>query len=300
MAGLMARAAPLALALLAAPPAAVAFYLPGVAPRQYAAGEEVQLKVNRMTSQRTQLPYNFYDLPFCQAMGGVVDSAENLGEILTGNVIENSAYTFNMYTTVTCGVVCVKTFTDAEAAHFVGKIDEQYIINMIMDNLPAAYKTVSDSGTETLFYSHGYPLGGVVVTQDGVKLLRFLNNHLAFVVQYHVPDFELDKKAKAEAAGEVSFGRAPARIVGLLVEPFSVKHEYDAKSNSVKFCPTELGGVAQVKFGQSIDKGTEVVFTYSVQWQESSVKWAYGGVRGAHRRHRRGSAGSLAGSAPVS
>ncbi len=272
-------------ALAGAAPLAHAFYLPGVAPRQYASGEEVQLKVNRMTSQRTQLPYNFYDLPFCQPVGGVVDSAENLGEILTvdvlhtgrqqltGNVIENSAYTFNMYKPVTCGVVCVKTFTDAEAERFVEKIDEKYIINMIMDNLPAAYKTVSDSGTETVVLpSRGYPLGGVVVTPQGVKLQRFLNNHLSFVVQFHVPDFEADKKAKAdavaEAAGEVSFMRAPARIVGLLVEPFSIKHEYDKKNNTVKTCPTEWMPVSRVKYGQSIDKGTEVVFTYSVQWQD--------------------------------
>ena len=42
------------------------FYLPGVAPREYVYGERVELKVNKLTSTKTQLPYEYYALPFCQ------------------------------------------------------------------------------------------------------------------------------------------------------------------------------------------------------------------------------------------
>jgi hypothetical protein len=35
--------------------AAEAFYLPGVAPREYATGEKVELKVNKLTSTKTQV-----------------------------------------------------------------------------------------------------------------------------------------------------------------------------------------------------------------------------------------------------
>ena len=34
-----------------------AFYLPGVAPTEYEEGKKVQLKVNKITSVKTQLPY---------------------------------------------------------------------------------------------------------------------------------------------------------------------------------------------------------------------------------------------------
>ena len=34
-----------------------AFYLPGVAPHDYRPGERVELKVNKLSSTRTQLPY---------------------------------------------------------------------------------------------------------------------------------------------------------------------------------------------------------------------------------------------------
>ena len=53
----------LALVLL---PAATAFYLPGVAPQQYENFESVAMKVNKLTSIKTQLPYEYYALPFCQ------------------------------------------------------------------------------------------------------------------------------------------------------------------------------------------------------------------------------------------
>ena len=52
--------------LLAALCAATAFYLPGVAPKDFKQGEHVDIKVNKLTSTRTQLPYEYYALPFCQ------------------------------------------------------------------------------------------------------------------------------------------------------------------------------------------------------------------------------------------
>ena len=60
------------------------FYLPGVAPIEYADGAKVDLKVNKLTSTKTQLPYEWYSLPFCQPPE-VVYMAENLGEVMRGD-----------------------------------------------------------------------------------------------------------------------------------------------------------------------------------------------------------------------
>ena len=59
MAALIRRRGPPAPKLLIAllPAMAEAFYLPGVSPREYAQGERVDLKVNKLTSTKTQLPY---------------------------------------------------------------------------------------------------------------------------------------------------------------------------------------------------------------------------------------------------
>ena len=67
------------------------FYLPGVAPKEYTVGSAVLLKVNKITSVDTQIPYAYYDLPFCKP-AKVTDAIENLGEILMGDKIENSDY----------------------------------------------------------------------------------------------------------------------------------------------------------------------------------------------------------------
>ena len=72
-----------------------AFYLPGVAPKEYAKGEYVELKVNKLTSSKTQIAEDYYKMPFCQP-DPIINAAENLGEILTGSMIENSAYDLYM------------------------------------------------------------------------------------------------------------------------------------------------------------------------------------------------------------
>lgn len=54
-------------------------------------GDELKVKVNKLTSTKTQLPYSYYSLPYCKPER-IVDSAENLGEVLRGDRIENSPY----------------------------------------------------------------------------------------------------------------------------------------------------------------------------------------------------------------
>ena len=57
--------------------ARAAFYLPGVAPKDFTAGERVELKVNKLTSTRTHLPYDYYSLPYCHPH--IHEENENLG-----------------------------------------------------------------------------------------------------------------------------------------------------------------------------------------------------------------------------
>lgn len=53
--------------------------------------DQLAVKVNQLSSIKTQLPYSYYSLPFCRP-ATIVDSAENLGEVLRGDRIENSLY----------------------------------------------------------------------------------------------------------------------------------------------------------------------------------------------------------------
>jgi transmembrane 9 superfamily member 2/4 len=47
--------------------------------------------VNKLTSTKTQIPYDYYSLPFCKPKKAGLQS-ENLGEMLSGDRIENSVY----------------------------------------------------------------------------------------------------------------------------------------------------------------------------------------------------------------
>lgn len=96
------------------------------------AGEKVEVKVNKLTSIHTQLPMDYYGLPFCQPKGGVQHYAENLGEFLTGDRIENSPYNIYMQHNESCKVLCQATFTPADADKLVTAIKRQYVSAVVM------------------------------------------------------------------------------------------------------------------------------------------------------------------------
>ena len=56
------------------------FYLPGVSPKTYKRGERMPVKVDKLTSIQTELPYDFYSLPFPEPEKGIKQDPENLGE----------------------------------------------------------------------------------------------------------------------------------------------------------------------------------------------------------------------------
>ena len=251
-------------ALLAS--AADAFYLPGVSPHEYREGEQVDLKVNKLTSTKTQLPYEYYSLPFCQPENPET-VAENLGEVLRGDKIMNSLYSLKMGVEESCKVLCRKSLTQEEASLFAARIDEDYrVTDMIVDNLPAATRVVEPATPTSparviTIYERGFPLGfkgsaEIPGTSAGVA---YLYNHHRLVFKYHMePSFE------------------GSRIVGFEVEPFSVSHQHDEPFDPTKplgTC-TPTKPVTHSLPPQQTSKAGEVIFTYDVRWEYSDVKWA--------------------------
>jgi len=239
--------------------AARAFYLPGVAPREYGTGERVELKVNKLTSTKTQLPYEYYALPFCRP-DEVVVVAENLGELLRGDRIMNSMYELKMGVDETCKVLCRKELTEKEAAEFALRIDEDYRVHWVMDNLPSATKYVDETNPAKplTIYDLGFPLGfrgsGEI---PGTAVGRaYLNNHLLLTVKFH----------KDPSSFEGS------RIVGFEVEPSSIKHSYSGTWRGAETQLSTCGGAVSTPLGMS--GAAEAVFTYDVKWEVSDIKWA--------------------------
>lgn len=243
-------------------PSARAFYLPGVAPRDFNEGDELQVKVNKLSSTRTQLPYEYYSLGYCKPPK-VENSAENLGEVLRGDRIENSPFVFQMKEDKMCSLACKIDEVKADTVKaFREKIDDDYRVNMILDNLPVAELKLRRDGTDTVkTHQRGYPVG-IKVLSEGGEDRYFVFNHLAFNVFFH---------SETESTS--------ARIVGFEVSPFSVKHDYEKTSSKDKpqflTCnPDTKQLVTGQQLPQELKEGEEIIFTYDVKFQPSEIKWA--------------------------
>jgi transmembrane 9 superfamily protein 2/4 len=64
----------------------------------------VNFKVNKISSTKTALPFEYYSLPFCRP-DPIINSAENLGEVLRGDRILNSLYQVRVQSKVCCVIV---------------------------------------------------------------------------------------------------------------------------------------------------------------------------------------------------
>ncbi|GAB2293021.1 Transmembrane 9 super member 7 [Dionaea muscipula] len=233
------------------------FYLPGVAPRDFQVGDPLQVKVNKLSSTKTQLPYDYYTLSYCTPPK-IMNSAENLGEVLRGDRIENSVYAFKMREEQSCQIGCRKTL-DAEAAkNFKEKIDDEYRVNMILDNLPVAVTRQRRDGNQAKVYEHGYRVGFKGKYEGTKDKKYFIYNHLSFKVMYH-KDMETDS----------------ARIVGFEVTPYSINHEYkEWKDQDTQLVTCTKNMIQGSTVWQEVDTNKEIVFTYDVTFEESAIKWA--------------------------
>ncbi|XP_037771888.1 transmembrane 9 superfamily member 4 isoform X2 [Chelonia mydas] len=146
------------------------FYVPGVAPINFHQKDPVEIKAVKLTSSRTQLPYEYYSLPFCQP-NKITYKAENLGEVLRGDRIVNTPFQVFMNIEKKCEVLCnfpnkPVTLTVEQSKLIAERIREDYYIHLIADNLPVATRLEFYSNREEeekkekdVQFEHGYRLG---------------------------------------------------------------------------------------------------------------------------------------------
>eukprot|EP01062_Namystynia_karyoxenos_P002644 TRINITY_DN10935_c0_g3_i1.p1 TRINITY_DN10935_c0_g3~~TRINITY_DN10935_c0_g3_i1.p1 ORF type:complete len:625 (+),score=269.33 TRINITY_DN10935_c0_g3_i1:94-1968(+) len=241
------RAIAAAAAACLLPPSA-AWYLPGTAPKEYVDGQHVPVMVNVLSSINTHLPYDYYSLPHCMPKKHTKGESENLGEILLGDRIKPSPYEeVAMNVPFKCRLACeARPLKPADQKRFHELIDEDYHLNMLVDNLPVSVHN-ADAGTFAL----GIPLG----VKESKAM--YINNHIHFIIRY-----------QAVQAWEGSGAR---RIVAFQAKPYSVKHTA-ADDGSVSTCGDAFD--AQNLPPQPAMSDAPLAFTYGVQWEESDEKWA--------------------------
>lgn len=106
-------------------------------PREYLDGVKIDMKVNKLISVKTQLPFDYYTLPFCAPDGGLEKTFENLGEVMAGDLVENTAYDLRMNENVSCALLCTRQLQATTKAKIQEFIQNEYTVNFMVDDLPA-------------------------------------------------------------------------------------------------------------------------------------------------------------------
>merc|ERR1719453_197614 len=169
-------------------------------------------------------------------------SAENLGEVISGAIIQNSPYELYMGKSE-FKIACRSVLTKQQKMAIATKVRQDYRVHMIMDNLPAATKMIAEM-----------PDGSKDIPGTDANK-PYLNNHLRFIVKYH----------KSEQF-------PGARIVGFEVEAYSVKHEYQGVWNEKE--PKLTSVPLRPDLPPMPAWSPEIVFTYDVVWEHSDIAWA--------------------------
>ncbi|KAG2461548.1 TM9S4 protein, partial [Polypterus senegalus] len=226
----------------------------------FRSAEGIALTCSRWTSRAT----DSYMTITCHYIKN--DWAPVTGEVLRGDRIVNTPFQIQMNNDKKCEVLCnkPKKLTLDHSKLIAERIKEDYYVHLIADNLPVATRLEfyqnrdgedeqKKESQKDVQFEHGYRLGFT----DHNKV--YLHNHLSFILYYH--------KEKVEQDGETTF-----RVVRFEVVPQSVKQE-DLKVDDKGLCSLPE---ASSSSPQEIDptKEHEVLFTYSVRWEESSIKWA--------------------------
>lgn len=114
------------------------FYVPGVAPVEFEQNQRIEVKAVKMTSIRTQIPYEYYSLQFCLPKNGsvgIVYKTENLGEVLRGDRIVNTPYELSMGQNVNCKLLCNRknipmNWDRVESAKVAERIKHEYFVHL--------------------------------------------------------------------------------------------------------------------------------------------------------------------------
>uniref|UniRef100_A0A5S6QFG4 Transmembrane 9 superfamily member n=1 Tax=Trichuris muris TaxID=70415 RepID=A0A5S6QFG4_TRIMR len=224
------------------------FYIPGVLPVEFSEKSTVEVKAIKLTSVKTQLPFDYYSLGFCRPTDDLRYKKENLGEILRGDRIVNTPFVVRMRENESCRLVCANekeknTLSIEETRLMIQRIKEEYRVHLLVDNLPCATRVKVGSDEEYTLV-RGYPLGFVIGEE------AFVNNHLVLLLHYN------------------KVGANAYRIVGFDVEAQSMDHStYNVAGNSCS--------VANNKLPQRLDKSSAntLYWSYSVHWRESDIQW---------------------------
>jgi transmembrane 9 superfamily member 2/4 len=129
--------------------------------------------------------------------------ALNLGEVLRGDRIKNSDLEVNMGQDVECQYLCDRVASRQDVQWARNLVDEGYVAEWILDNLPGATSFVTVDRSKK-YYSSGFKLGSKEYDANTGKPEYLINNHFTIVVRWRkAPGRAGDNGGKVVVAFEV-------------------------------------------------------------------------------------------------
>jgi len=250
---------------------------PGVSPEEYTDNEQVWIYADLVDSKKTQVPYEFYDLPGCTYVAESQQKQrkrerKNLGARLQGHDMKPAPFTLFTTRDKECTPMCRVKLEGKKLKWMKRLIERQYRVQLQLDSLPVLMRS-----SELNYAVRGYPVGFRAQSNKGVapagkrkglmdNMNVFLYNHLKFAITFH-RDSEMFNGV---------------RITGFDVHPVSITHEIPngAVNDKTKLSTCEgmeVENDAQTYLSLSMDKGNsvDVVYSYDVTWVESNnLLWA--------------------------
>ncbi|KAL2398720.1 Transmembrane 9 superfamily member 4 [Exophiala dermatitidis] len=270
-----------------------AFYIPGYSIRSYQDGENIPLLVNKVYSSTSQLQYAYFNLPFvCPPTGRKPHGSSsasghsvplNLGEVLRGDRIKTSDLEVNMGQDDECQYLCDRAIGATEMKWAQQLIEQEYLVEWILDNLPGATSFVTVDRSKK-YYAAGFKLGYKDFDVTTGKERYYLYNHHTLVVRW--------RKAPGKAGENggkvvVGFEVYPKSISGGHRNdtgcPFDVSGEHEPFALYIPSNNTRLqeqypdSSYVPADTEEAIDKDATITipYTYSVYFREANdIDWA--------------------------
>ncbi|OWB55106.1 hypothetical protein B5S28_g970 [[Candida] boidinii] len=214
----------------------------------YKPGDTVDLLVNTVESDESQIPYAYYDMPFvCPPSRGLRPVPLSLGEVLNGDRLWYSDYHLTFEKDEPCIRLCDRIIRKRGIESSDQLIKQNYMIEWLIDGLPGAttfIKPKNYKNEQKKYYVKGFPLG---FTKDGIS---YLHNHVMLVIRWHKENGDDNKKT----------------IVGFEVYPKSVSDYH---------CPGASKNYENFPIIPNSAEKIIVPFTYSVYWREEfDLNWS--------------------------
>jgi len=242
---------------------------PGVSPEHYRDNEEVIMYTDLVNSKKTQVPFEYYDLPTCPqpALTAVRKwkMRKNLGNRLQGVEMKPSPFVMRVKQNHGCKPLCQVNVSGKQLRWLRKLVERQYRVHLNFDQLPALMRS-----KELNYAVRGYPIGFKAPPSfTGLQNDEFyLYNHLKFTVTYSEDPSEFDG----------------VRITGFDVRPVSFLHhieESDTDTSTSSTCngaesaevvndPNTYLALRTGPTGEEL----QVLYSYEVEWVASELPWA--------------------------